>query len=82
MQKITFSKKLSIQLNIKWINQQKIDKIQDLLNMHKGKHVLNFRVYDDEESIVLELKSRLQKVKISQELLSELDAEQIFYKLN
>ena len=50
--------------------------------MHKGKHVLNFVVYDDDESIKLELKTRKQKIQISQELLSELDAEQIFYKLN
>ena len=77
-----YAKKLSIQLNIKGINEQKIDKIQDLLKMHKGKHVLNFVVYDDDESIKLELKTRKQKIQISQELLSELDAEQIFYKLN
>ena len=77
-----YAKKLSIQLNIKGINEQKIDKIQGLLKMHKGKHVLNFVVYDDDESIKLELKTRKQKIQISQELLSQLDAEQIFYKLN
>ena len=77
-----YAKKLSIQLNIKGINEQKITEIQELLNMHKGKHLLHFVVYDDEESIVLELKSRQQKVHISQELLKELDSFQVFYKLN
>ena len=77
-----YAKKLSIQLNIKGINEQKITEIQELLNMHKGKHLLHFVVYDDEESIVLELKSRQQKVQISQELLKELDSFQVFYKLN
>ena len=61
-----YAKKLSIQLNIKGINEQKIIEIQELLNMHKGKHLLYFVVYDDEESIVLELKSRQQKIQISQ----------------
>ena len=77
-----YAKKLSIQLNIKGINEQKIIEIQELLKMHKGKHLLYFVVYDDEEGIVLELKSRQQKVQISQELLKELDSSQVFYKLN
>ena len=77
-----YAKKLSIQLNIKGINEQKITEIQELLKMHKGKHLLHFVVYDDEESIVLELKSRQQKIQISQELLKELDSFQVLYKLN
>ena len=77
-----YAKKLSIQLNIKGINEQKINEIQDLLNMHKGKHLLNFVVYDDDESLKIELKSRKQKVQISQELLSELEAQNVFFKLN
>jgi DNA polymerase-3 subunit alpha len=77
-----YAKKLSIQLNIKGINEQKINEIQDLLNMHKGKHLLNFVVYDDDESLKIELKSRKQKVQISQELLSELEVQNVFFKLN
>jgi DNA polymerase-3 subunit alpha len=50
--------------------------------MHKGKHVLNFVVYDDEEELKVELKSRKQKVQISQELLNELKSQNIYYKLN
>jgi len=50
--------------------------------MHKGDHHLNFVVYDSEEQIKLNLPSRKQKVKISQELLEELDNEKVFYKLN
>jgi DNA polymerase-3 subunit alpha len=77
-----YAKKLSIQLNIKCINEQKIIEIQELLNMHKGKHLLHFVVYDDDESLKVELKSRQQKVQISQELLSELEAQNVFFKLN
>ena len=77
-----YAKKLSIQLNIKSLSEQKIFEIQDLLKLHKGKHALNFVVYDDDETLKLELKSRKQKVQISQELLSELQNQNIFYKLN
>ena len=75
-------KKLSIQLNIKALDKQKIQDLQDLLIMHKGKHNLNFVVYDDDEELKVELKSRKQKVQISQELLTELQNQNIFYKLN
>ena len=77
-----YANKLSIQLNIKDLNEQKVIEIQDLLRLHKGKHHLNFVVYDDEEELKLELKSRKQKVQISQELLTELQNQNIFYKLN
>jgi len=39
-------------------------------------------IYDDEDNIKVNLNSRKQKIKISQELLSELDSKNIFYKLN
>lgn len=77
-----YAKKLSIQLSIKGLTEDKITQIQDLLHMHKGKHVLNFVVYDDEEELKVELKSRKQKVQISQELLNELQSQNIYYKLN
>ena len=77
-----YAKKLSIQLNIKALDKQKIQDLQDLLIMHKGKHNLNFVVYDDDEELKVELKSRKQKVQISQELLTELQNQNVFYKLN
>ena len=78
----TYAKKLSIQLNIKEISEQKIQSIRDLLQMHSGNHSLKFVIYDDEEELKLEMNSRLQKIKISQELLEELKAQEVFYKLN
>ena len=50
--------------------------------MHKGNHALNFVIYDNSESIKLQMPSRKQKVNISQELLDELESNQVFYKLN
>ena len=78
----TYAKKLSIQLNIKDLQEHRIQVLNDLIKMHKGDHTLNFVVYDNDEEIKLQMPSRKQKVKISQELLNELENEDVFYKLN
>jgi len=41
-----------------------------------------FVIYDNAESIKLQMPSRKQKVKISQELLDELESTDVYYKLN
>ncbi|WP_452229621.1 DNA polymerase III subunit alpha [Lacinutrix sp. MEBiC02404] len=78
----TYAKKLSIQLNIKELEVEKIRKLKELLQMHPGNQALNFVVYDNAEQIKLPMISRKQKVKVSQELLNELDDQQVYYKLN
>ncbi len=77
-----YAKKLSIQLNINDLEKDKIAKLKELIKMHPGKQFLNFVIYDNEENIKLQMPSRKQKVKISQELLEELESSQVFYKLN
>ena len=78
----SMAKKLSIRLNINDLKEEKITTIKDLLSMHKGEHHLNFVVYDNDENIKLQMLSRKQKVKISQELLDELAEQDVHYKLN
>jgi DNA polymerase-3 subunit alpha len=78
----TYAKKLSIQFDIKDIEKDRIKGIKELLKMHQGNHMLNFVIYDNKEQIKLNMPSRKQKVKISQELLEELESQQVFYKLN
>ena len=78
----SYAKKLAIQLNIKEISEEKVQNIKALLQMHSGKHNLKFVIYDDEEELKLEMGSRSQKIKISQELLEELKAQEVYYKLN
>ena len=78
----SYAKKLSIQLNIKEISEEKIQTINDLLKMHSGNHILKFVVYDNDDELKLEMNSRLRKIKISQELLEELKSQEVFYKLN
>jgi len=78
----SYAKKLSIQLNTKEISEEKIQSLKELLQMHSGNHALKFVVYDDDDELKLEMSSRLQKIKISQELLEELKSQEVFYKLN
>ena len=78
----TFAKKISIQLKLEDVNEEKIKTIKTLLRKHEGKHNLGFVVYDDDEKIMVELDSEKQKVDISSTLLNMLEHNNIFYKLN
>ncbi|MFL0353494.1 DNA polymerase III subunit alpha [Xanthomarina sp. GH4-25] len=78
----TYAKKLSIQLQVSDLQEERIRKLKELITMHAGDNLLNFIIYDTEEQIKLNMPSRKQKVKISQELLDELESNDIFYKLN
>ncbi len=77
-----YAKKLSIQINIDDLKEAKILKLKELLQMHPGSQMLNFVVYDNKEQIKLQMPSRKQKVKVSQELLNELENENVMFKLN
>lgn len=76
------AKKLSVQLDIKNIDEKRIQQLKEVFKMHPGNHMLNFTVYDNEDQLKLNMHSRKQKVKISQELLEKLEEYQVFYKLN
>jgi len=78
----TYAKKLSISLNINDLKEEKIQTLKALLQMHPGTNNLHFVIYDNEEKIKLNMSSRKQKVKISQELLNELENEAVHFKLN
>jgi DNA polymerase-3 subunit alpha len=78
----SFAKKLTIQLDIKQLHEQRIQRLQDTLGAFKGKHPLNFVVYEMEEAIKVNLSSRKQKVHISTELLHQLTEQEIHFKLN
>jgi DNA polymerase-3 subunit alpha len=77
-----YAKKLSIQIDIDDLKEDKIVKLKELLHMHPGNQMLNFVVYDNKEQIKLSMPSRKQKVKVSQELLDELGNENVMFKLN
>ncbi|SFZ89560.1 DNA polymerase-3 subunit alpha [Flaviramulus basaltis] len=77
-----YAKKLSIQVDINDLNEQKIIALKELFHRHPGNQMLNFLVYDTKEKIKLSMPSRKQKVKVCQELISELEARNLHYKLN
>lgn len=76
------AKKLSLRLPIKSVSEQSINDLEDILIMHKGDQKLQFVIYDNEEEIKLNMPSRTKKVKISQELISQLEEASFSYKLN
>ncbi|WP_053992785.1 DNA polymerase III subunit alpha [Mangrovimonas sp. TPBH4] len=78
----TYARKLSIQLNIADLGDEKIEVLKELIGMHTGEKALNFTIYDNEDQIKLDMISRRQKVRISQELLKQLERQDILYKLN
>ncbi len=77
-----FSKKITLNISLKDINEKYIQKMNALLTQHKGTKSLNFLVYDLEEKIKLNLPSRSYKVDISNEFIDILRQEQINFKLN
>ncbi|UBZ08459.1 DNA polymerase III subunit alpha [Salegentibacter mishustinae] len=77
-----FAKKLTIQLDIADLHEEKINWFKDVFRTHRGDHKLNFVVYEMKEQVKLHMPSKKQKVKISQELLHALEDEQVMYKLN
>ena len=77
-----YAKKLSIQIDIDDLKAEKIIKLKELLQMHPGSQLLNFVVYDNAEQLKLNMPSRKQKVKVSQELLNELVLQDMKFKLN
>lgn len=76
------SKKLTIHFQLNELKEEQIKSLKNLLRMHKGSHNLDFHFFEPEEKIQLQMSSRKQKVKISQELLDELQKENFLYKLN
>jgi DNA polymerase-3 subunit alpha len=76
------AKKLTIQLPIDGIQKKRIATLKRMLRKHKGDKQLQFVVYEMEDKLKLTLPSRTQKVKISKELLTALEDEELRFKLN
>jgi len=77
-----FAKKLTIKLNIDQLKEENIRQLKDTLVSYKGKHPLNFVIYEMNEEIKVNLSSRKQKVEITSELLHALEEKEVHYKLN
>lgn len=78
----SYARKLTIQLDINELSDSRIDDLKELLTEHSGNHTLNFVIYEMAEQLKLHMPSRKQKVNISPDLLTALEDESIYYKLN
>jgi DNA polymerase-3 subunit alpha len=78
----TYAKKLTIQLDINELKDEKIEVLKNIFRSYRGDHKLNFVVYEMKEQLKLHMPSKRQKVKICPELLENLEAQQVVYKLN
>jgi len=76
------AKKITLNIDIDTLNENLLLAIEDAISSNKGKHILNFVVYDRSEKLKLNMPSRSKKVNISQELLNDLEKKQLSYKLN
>jgi len=76
------AKKITINLDIKTLNEDNIQKIDKVIKKHKGSHHLNFTVYDVDEKLKLDMPSRTVKINISNELIEELTDNEFNFKLN
>ncbi len=75
-------KKITIKISVDAINEKTILDLESILKNNLGKQNLKFTIWDAKEKIEVNLPSRNTKVKISNELLSILEKQQINFKLN
>ncbi len=76
------SKKITVQIDINELNEERIKILKNLVKQYKGSKNLNIIVYDMEEKIKINMPSRNTKIDISKELLDELTNENMRFKLN
>ena len=75
-------KKLTIKIPVNDVNEENILNLESILKNNAGKQSLRFTIWDAQEKIEVNLPSRNTKIKVSNELLSTLEKQQINYKLN
>ena len=80
------AKKLTINIDINEIAENRILEIKEILDSHKGDGRLHFQIFDPAsekgEQLYVKMPSRKHKVKITQDLLDVLEENKVHYKLN
>ena len=75
-------KRLTLQLEINQLSEDRVAKISEIIRSFKGEKPLMVDVFHAEEKIKLSLPSRKQKVQVTNEFLQLLEEEELSYKLN
>jgi DNA polymerase-3 subunit alpha len=76
------AKKITIQLDIDLLKPDEIESINSVFKKFKGSQGLNFVVYDIQEKLKLTMPSRTAKINITKELIEELTANELNFRLN
>ncbi len=78
----TFGKKLTINLDLKDVKEERVNLLRETFLNYRGDQNLYFYVFEPKEKMYLQMPSRKKKVKICNELLTELKAKNVSFKLN
>ena len=78
----TVARKLTIQLDVNELKEERLRFINEVIAAHKGDKSLHFTLYEATEKIKLKTTSKKRKVQITQALLDALAAEDVMYKIN
>ncbi len=76
------AKRLTIQLPIEDVSDDRILGLKEIINEHKGDKHLELIIYEAAEKIKITMPSKKFKIDISNDLLKKLEEQQIMYKLN
>ncbi len=76
------SSKLTLQLNIKDLSENYIDNLYGGITRFSGSKNLSVQVFEPIEKLHITMPSRKIKIGITDELLTWLEKEQVYYKLN
>src|SRR5699024_6040726 len=77
-----FAKKLTIRLDVNEIKEDSIQTLTDIFRTYQGDHQLHFVIYELSDRLKVHMPSRKKNIKICTDLLTELEKNQIYYKLN
>jgi DNA polymerase-3 subunit alpha len=76
------SKKLTLQLSIDDLSEEKSKEIIGLFKKFKGKNQLEFSFYENNEKIKLTMLSENYKISINEALISKIKEKRLHFKLS
>jgi len=76
------TKKITLNVALDNLSETSIKELNKMLKAHKGDKKLSFEVVDKDSKIKLKMHSKTYKVKMSKELLEDLETHQIQFNLN
>jgi len=76
------SRKLTIQLDVSTLTNEKVLGLKEMIRGHKGEKQLSFIVYEMQEKLKVTMISRTEKISITNEFLDILKEQGFKYKMN